>query len=171
MRSSSPGSRAFVSRRTTLLALPAAASVTALAGCRWGPESNDDEVASGSTPPPVDADRQLVDRAVAAIATTGAIVGATVEQRPGLQEKLAGFATLHEAHLAHLGADAVATETETDGTEQPRRLAGVLRAERDLQDQLIGLSMSAGSGRLARSLASMAAGVAQHLAVTTGADA
>lgn len=153
-----------MSRRTTLLALPAAVSVSALAGCRWGPEPRDDEVASGVAAPPVDADQDLVDRAVAAIAATGAIVGATVEERPRLQGRLTGFATLHAAHLAHLGAEDVVAESGS--AAPPRTLAGVLRAERDLQDQLIDFSMSAGSGRLARSLASMAAGVAQHLAVT-----
>lgn len=151
---------ASLTRRTAVLALPVATSAL-LAGCRWGPDDAGNRVASGTTPPPRDADEALVERAVRAIDEASAVVAAAVAARPPLRGQLAGFSTLHEAHLRHLGAEPTATESDA----RARQLSGVLRIERNLQDTLVELAASAGSGQLARSLASMAAGVAQHLAV------
>ena len=145
--------------------MPLTISATVLAGCRWGPETDTDEVASGTTPPPHDADVELVDRAINAITATAAVVAGATAARPRLRQHLIGFSTLHEAHLRHLEAEPEAGASAGG----PRRLSGVLTAERELQDTLIGLAGDAGSGRLARSLASMAAGVAQHLAVVAEA--
>ena len=155
-----------LTRRVAASAVPLTISATVLAGCRWGPETDTDEVASGTTPPPRDADAELVDRAITAISATATVVAGATATRPALRKPLAGFSTLHEAHLRHLEAE---PETGAADDDAPRRLPGVLAAERELQDTLIGLADDAGSGRLARSLASMAAGVAQHLAVVAEA--
>ncbi|WP_162602252.1 hypothetical protein [Nocardioides daejeonensis] len=149
-----------LSRRGAVVAVPL---TLALAGCRWGPEADGaGEPVSGTTPPPPDADRVLVDQATALIGDTAALVAAAVAARPRLGQQLAAFATLHDAHLRHLAATPVTTSAG-----EARALAGVLKAERRLQEGLIDLAGRAGSGILARSLASMAAGVAQHVAVAS----
>ncbi len=156
----------MISRRRAVL-VPLTVSAAALAGCRWGPESASEQVASGATPPPRDADQQLVDRAVTAISDTAAVVSSAIGQRPRLRQGLAGFSTLHEAHLRHLGAPA--GEPAPESRPAPT-MAAVLTAERKLQDTLVDLAGQSGSGQLARSLASMAAGVAQHLALVLKVD-
>jgi hypothetical protein len=107
-----------------------------------------------------DPDTALVEEVVAGIGETAAMVAATRRRHRDLRGPLRLFVHLHTAHLEALEAPAPAPLLDgRPGLDQVRR------AEKRLQGQLADAAVRAESGALARLLASMAAAVAQHLAV------
>lgn len=136
------------------------AGLLALAGC------DGDSVSSGpgqeqTTAPPVDADADLVEHVLQLITQTATVVAEGQRQDRGLRRDLRPLAELHGAHSRALGGDATGISARRRG----RTLAQVRAAEARLQRQLTDAAVRAESGALAKLLASMAAAVAQHLAV------
>lgn len=145
-------------RRALVLGAPAG---LLLAGCRWNDEAVGTTVggAEPSAPAP-DSDSDLVSQAFAAISAAHA----AASDGRGARAARAQLLALHQAHLEHLGESVPTTSTELPAPGGGRGWAAVRRVERELQETLVGLAGSARSGALARTLASMAAGVAQVLA-------
>ena len=147
---------AVTSRRTALGG--ALAGLVAVTGCdddpRWGTAPRGEPSA-----PPADADAELVDRVGAHIATAWAAVSSARRQSPELRRSLRPLQRLHEAHLAVLDAG---KDLESRSQQVVRE---VRAAETTLQRQLTDAAVRAESGALAKVLASMAAAVAQQLAV------
>jgi hypothetical protein len=145
------------SRRTALGG--AIAGLVALTSC----DSDDEPDNPGSEPttaPPVDADADLVHDVVVRIGEALALLKAARDSSPVLGRALRPFVELHHAHLAALDA-------EEDRRSRGRQgdLDAVRRTEATLQRRLVEASVRAESGALAKLLASMAAAIAQHLAV------
>lgn len=153
-----------VSRRVALGG--ATAAVAATAGCQWGPPS------SVSAPPAKrDADATTVAALVSAIAAQARLVSNVAAAHVGLATPLAPLTALHQAHLAVL-TDKTPTAPVVVVPPQPEAaLSAVRRGEADLQRSLIAGAQKVASGPLARSLASMAAGVAMHLTAAPAAAA
>jgi hypothetical protein len=148
-----------VSRRAALGS--ATAAVAATAGCQWGPPATVSAPAAKR-----DADTATVDRLVTTIATRARLVADVATTHVGLATALAPLTTLHQAHLAVL-TDAPPTAPSVMVPGRPdTALTAVRRGEADLQRALTAGAQQAASGPLARTLASMAAGVAMHLAAT-----
>lgn len=152
-----------LSRRTTLAAAP----LLLAAGCRWGPPDETNPSATSHPRATVEepaSDDDQVMAASTAIRATEAFVSATSAAHVGLSTPLATLLTLHTEHLALLEATG---DVETPQPPVPARsgaaLTAVRRRERALQETLVTLATEVSSGTLARTLASMAAGVAQHL--------
>lgn len=148
-----------LTRRTAL----AAASALPLAGCRWGPADDLD----GDSEVETDADKALIDRAVAALLGQAALVQTVSDRHLGLAGALAPLRRAHAAHVAVLSpTDTVDVGVVAPAHESSRAaLARVRRREIVLQAELAGFAAEAVSGTLARALASMSASIAQHLAV------
>jgi hypothetical protein len=147
------------SRRTALGG--ALAGLVAVSGCDLdaGP---DEPTSQQTTAPAADADAELVERVAERILGTQAIVHEARRSDAGLRRRLRPLVELHAAHLEALGPLEGTHETLTySGTGLPQ----VRRAETSLQEHLADASVRAESGALAKLLASMAAGVAQHVAV------
>lgn len=146
-----------LSRRAALGGATAALATTA-AGCQWGPPASVDAPAAKR-----DADAATVDQLRTAIAAQARLVADVSTTHVGLATSLAPLATLHAAQLR------VLSDAETTGAAVvvPARpdpaLAAVRRGEVALQRSLTSAAQAAASGPLARTLASMAAGVAMHL--------
>lgn len=141
----------------------ALAGLATVAGCDDGPPS--DELTSGaSTAPARAADTDLVDEVTSqVVAALGVVLAARASSRR-LGTTLRPLERLHGAHLRALGADDM--KVATDAVEgAPPGLGGVRAAEVRLERQLTDATVAAESGALAGLLASMAAAVAQHLAV------
>lgn len=148
-----------VSRRAALGG--ATAAVVATAGCQWGPP------ASVSAPAEErDADATTVDGLVTAIAAQAQLVADVATAHVGLATALAPLTALHQAHLAVLTDKVPVAPAVTVPSRPDTALAAVRRGEAGLQRSLTAGAQHAASGPLARSLASMAAGVAMHLAAT-----
>lgn len=140
----------------------AGAVLMPLAGCDLLPDR------PAATPPPPTADELLVDRVTAAIRgarEAAATAGATA------------LVAVHEAHLAALGRSTPGSSTPSgrassepaSPTATPGAPATDLRsAELALEATLTDASLGAEDGGLARLLASMAAAVAQQVAVLPG---
>lgn len=146
-----------VSRRAALGGATAAAAATT--GCQWGPPA--------SVSPPAekrDADASTVDWLVTAIAAQARLVADVATTHVGLATALAPLSALHQAHLAVLSTEPPAAPAVTVPVRPDAALAAVRRGEATLQRSLTAGARTAASGPLARSLASMAAGVAMHLA-------
>jgi hypothetical protein len=111
-----------------------------------------------TTAPPVDADAELVDQVAERIATASVSVAAARMQSPQLRRSLRPLQRMHAEHLAVLEVRA----EPADGQPVAR---DVRAAETTLQRQLADAAVRAESGALAKLLASMAAAVAQQLAV------
>lgn len=138
------------------------AAMTGLATGACTSDSPDDPTDGQSTTvPPVDADQELVDDVVERLNTALATVVMAGEASRQLAGELAGLNRLHAAHLDALGGDKSWFAYESTG---PGRRE-VLTAEARLQRFLATAAVNAESGTLAKLLASMSAGVAQHLAV------
>ena len=115
---------------------------------------------AGSSSPPPDADAVLVERVVAETTSVLALVeGVRRVDRAAVE----ALAAMHRAHLPLLGVEPPAPAA--DAGARRARLARVRAREEGLQQLLAESALAAGSGALARVLASMSAGVAQHLAV------
>lgn len=117
-----------------------------------------------------DPDVDLTDRVRRELGDLLALVSAAGARFGSLEHELRPFRELHRAHLAAL--DASAPNASVPGPELPRSPAAAMRAvlarERSGQARLADAAVAAASGVLARLLASMSAGMAQRLAVTTG---
>lgn len=149
----------LTSRRTALSG--ALAGLVAVTGCDAEPGS-EDPAPDQTTAPAVDADAGLVEQVVESILSTGAIVDLARGSSAELRRRLRPLVDLHAAHLEALDPFDGTYETLTDGRPD---LQQVRRAEALLQRHLVGASVRADSGALAKLFASMAAAVAQHLAV------
>jgi hypothetical protein len=136
----------------------ALAGIVALTGCDRD-RGSEEPTSQQTTAPPVDADADLVDEVLQRIAEVAAVVSEGRGQDPRLRRRLRPLAELHGAHGAALGAEPLSLSTPRRG----RTLAQVRAAETELQRQLTEAAVRAESGALAKLLASMAAGVAQHL--------
>jgi hypothetical protein len=149
----------LTSRRTAVGG--ALAGLVALSGCDPDPGS-DEPTSQQTTAPAVDGDAALVDGMAERIVETRAIVAEARRLHDDLRRPLRPLVDLHAAHLEAL--DPVDGTFETL-TSSPQGLKQVRRAEASLQRHLVGASVRAESGALAKLFASMAAAVAQHLAV------
>jgi len=113
------------------------------------------------TPPAPTADELLVDRVVSAVRRARDLAAAV----PGAQS----LVDVHDAHLAALGAPAPTRSPSTSPTAAPTAPAptatGLRTSEVALEATLTDAANRADDGVLARLLASMAASIAQHLAV------
>lgn len=162
-----PAPPASATRRTALGGT--LAGLVALTGCDLAdldPRDDDDPTVSATTGTPVDADQELVDEVTSELARLIAVLGAARTSFPRLRQETAPFRTLHVAHLDALAGDLAAP---AEAVQLPATAADALRdirtQEARLQRRLADWSVAAGSGTLARLLASMSAAVAQQLAV------
>ena len=93
-----------------------------------------------------------------------AFVSAASLAHIGLSTPLARLVALHAEHRALLGSGPAAALPERSiPATSGATLSAVRRREQALQQTLVTLANEVSSGTLARTLASMAAGVAQHL--------
>ena len=150
-------------RRTAIGAL--LLSLGAVAGCDLDP-STDDAARSGPRTP--DPDTALVHHVLAEIAAMAGLVSSVGAAHPPLRDPMAALGRLHAAHAAALEPQPSTGQATTHGAtfaNAGAALREVRRREQHLEDRLVDSSVAARSGALARLLASMSAGVAQHLAV------
>jgi hypothetical protein len=166
-----PAPTSALSRRASLRLLataPLAATLTACSGSGLGGQVGhqvDRLRAPRSTPPaPANADRPLVDAAVAA---TASLRSALAPHR-GVDPRVADLVRLHTAHLRALGAPtATGTAVPLSGTGSG--LLDQVRAREESLGALLARQASAAhDGRLARLFASMSAAIAQRTAGTLG---
>ena len=134
---------------------------------RSGDASGDASItpSGGVSAPAEDPDAALVDEVLADLGELAALVAAGARFAP-LRAPMRTLAALHAAHVEALDGEPFAGRSPgvrfTGPAEALRRVrAGEQQAQRRLADW----SVAAESGALARLLASMSAGVAQHLAV------
>jgi hypothetical protein len=143
----------------------AAAGTALLAGC--GPADREDTNGAADvepTRPAVDADSDLVERVGGQIATALALVVATGASVSGLRPLTRRLVALHRSHLSELSRSRDSEHVKVKGGPEAAR-ARLLDSEQRLQHQLVHAALDAESGALAQVLASMAAAVAQELAV------
>ncbi|GAA3824484.1 hypothetical protein [Nocardioides panacisoli] len=114
---------------------------------------------SSGTTPAAGSDTDLVDEVGQAIADTLGRIRAA--RGAGLRPVVRPFARLHDAHLKKLGWSGSARRSGAPATRDD-----VLADERRLQAHLARAAGEADSGALAQVLASMAAAIAQQVAVT-----
>lgn len=150
-------SRRSAVRGAALLGATAVAASTA--GCQWGPPSS---VAAPAAKR--DADATTVSQLTTAIATQAQLVADTATKHVGLATTLAPLTAMHRAHLAVLTKEPVTAAAAAVPPSPDAALSAVRRGEAALQRSLTAGAQHAASGPLARALASMAAGVAMHLA-------
>lgn len=147
----------FTSRRTALGG--ALAGIVALTGCDLD-RGSEAPTSQQTTAPPADADADLVEDVLQRIVdTTGVIAGARQADQ-SLRRRLRPLDELHAAHIRALDPPEGLRTTLTSGRPD---LEKVRRTEIALQDHLTRAAVRAESGSLAKLLASMAAGIAQHL--------
>ena len=142
-------------RRTTLGAAGLALLAT---GCGASDGTRDDVD---------DPDRGVVDEAVLLAATALASARATGRRHPSLAGRVQPLVALHRAHLAALPEPSAAAVPAEPGGRPAAALARLTDLEGDTWRRLADLAVAAESGPLARLLASMAAGIAAHLAAGT----
>lgn len=154
-----------IARRTTL------AGLLALGGCSWG-RSPDATSGSAGGSSDQEYDQRLVDALVPTISRALSVIEVMAARFDLVAGRLAPLVAMHQAHLSVLG---ITDRPAAHGLVVPRQEAAALAAlrleEQGLQRELAAAATNARSGALARVLASMAAGVAQHLSgvLTTGA--
>jgi hypothetical protein len=125
---------------------------------------DDDPTPAATTGAPVDADQALVDDVVAELLRMGALVAQAQARFPGLRRSTAPWRRMHATHLEALSGNAVSPRAPGRLTTAAAALRQVRTQEAQLQRRLADWSVAAGSGALARLLASMSAAVAQQLA-------
>jgi hypothetical protein len=135
------------------------------AGCDLGASGDDGEPADRP-----DEDVVLTEDVRAEIAAVAALVSAAGERFPRLAEPLTPLVEMHAAHTDALGERSTPGPSPS-GSPSTAAFAGPAAAlrtvrarEQRLQGVLTDAAVAARSGTLARLLASMSAGVAQHLA-------
>lgn len=153
---------AAATRRTTLGAL--LLGLGAVAGCDLGSSTGDADPSAGAT---VDPDVGLVHDVLAEIAAVAGLVSSVGAAHAPLGDPMAALGRMHDAHAAALDAapPSTASASAPGFANAAAALRAVRRREQRLEHQLVDWSVAARSGALARLLASMSAGVAQHLAV------
>ena len=113
--------------------------------------------------PPEDPDTALVDEVLTDLGELAALVAAGARFAP-LREPMRALAALHAAHVEALDGEPVAGRSPGVRFAGPAEALRQVRAgEQQAQQRLADWSVAAESGALARLLASMSAGVAQHL--------
>lgn len=151
------------SRRT---ALGVVAGLAGLATACTPDRESDPGTTPSASVSPVDADQELVTETAVLLATAQVFVEALGRDVPSLKNDLRPLRRLHAAHLEILGGfdDSIPSPPPSSGRPADA-LAELLRSEQSLQRRLARAAVEAESGSLAKLLASMAAAVAQHLAV------
>ena len=161
-----------LTRRATIGAAVVALAAT---GCDLDPRStppstdpSDDPSTSGTAKPGND-DSALVSAVRDGLGALLALVARTQAAHAALGPPARPLVTLHSTHLTLLDGELPVTDL-TESAPRPkarsRAASAALRSrERRLQSRLVDWSVDADSGALARLLASMAAAVAQQLAV------
>jgi hypothetical protein len=147
-------------RRTALGG--AVAGLLLATGCDHG-DDDDAGAVPTQTEPPVDADAELVEQARTRITAADTVLEELVRQHPKLRRELRPLRALHEGHAEVLGGFVDRAVIPARFDLQGSR-AYVRRTEMGMQRHLTNAAVAAESGALAKLLASMAAGVAQHLA-------
>ena len=153
-------------RRTTLTG--GLAAMLTVSACdletldpRSGPEGDEPGLA-----PAVDADSTLVDEVLNGISVSSGELAVLRRKRPEVRDSASVFLGLHRAHADALGGLPAAAGP----VENPVRgdsMARLRSIESNAQRALAAAAVRAESGALAKLLASMSAGVAQHLAALT----
>ncbi|HEV7876420.1 MAG TPA: hypothetical protein VGP00_07075 [Nocardioides sp.] len=111
-----------------------------------------------------DPDTALLARVLAELGEVSGLVAAASRLAP-LRAPMRALGELHAAHLAALAGRPATGASPAPAFEGPGEALGRVRArEQQAQRRLAAWSVAAESGALARLLASMSAGVAQHLA-------
>ncbi len=157
-----PGPTRLLTRRATLgsaAALTGALSAS-LAGCEWGPPDQVDAPEAKQ-----DSDDKLAKTAAQRIGAVVRLIEAVPPSFTQLAEPLVPLLALHKAHLAAVDPSDVAASMPAAGipASPAAALAQVREHELALQRGLATDAAAATSGQLARTLASMAAAVAQQL--------
>lgn len=158
---------AAVGRRALVSGL-AGAAVVSVTGCERGTSAG----GAGGVPRTVeaqeDADLALVREALEVCRDTAALLG-TLSTTGPVRARLAPLVAMHQSHATAL-RDAVPGSAAGPGgaasgapVGPASALAAAVKAERDAHARLVALAQRALSGRLARLLASMAAGISQRL--------
>jgi hypothetical protein len=163
-----PTTSPVASRRTALAGT--LAGLVALAACDDDTSSSSEPVIGASTGatvatgPTDDPDAALVEQVTNQVLSALAAASSIRRSRQDLRRPLTRLVRMHQAHLLALGlkGDRAALHSIEVGADE---LVALRRAESTLQRQLTDASVAAESGALAEVLASMAAAVAQHLAV------
>lgn len=161
-----------LSRRTTVAAAAGAFLTAGITACTS--DAADRGGGTGRRVATVDADEdpdtRLLAAALASIDEVVAVLTAVRRREPTLHPSLDPLLRLHAAHRDVLTE--AAPQAPTPGTDRPRvprgsgpALAVVEQRERALATRLAAAAVGAESGTFARVLASMAAGVEQHLDV------
>lgn len=168
------------SRRALLAGAGALAVAGPLTACDVpGPGGSSSEEDGASTPTRTgeDPDTASVRTAAARSSELLALLAATVAAHPRLGGRLAALEACHRVHLEVLGRvdDDMAPSADpspgaASGSTPPRALRRVVSRETALADELVRLAGSAGSGALARLLATMGAGVHMHLEALEGGE-
>ncbi|RJS44900.1 hypothetical protein [Nocardioides cavernaquae] len=165
MPQSDPHHPTRLTRRATLGSAAALTGVlsASLAGCEWGPPDQVDAPEAKK-----DADDKLAQAAAERIGAMVRLIEAVPPSFTQLAQPLVPLLALHQAHLAAVdptdvaGSMPIATVAPASPADA---LAQVREHELALQRALTADASAATSGQLARTLASMAAAVAQQLAV------
>jgi hypothetical protein len=160
-----PAAGPATSRRTTVVG--ALAGLLAVTGCDLDdldPRGAEAEPDAPPTEQSVDADAELVDRALTRITSADTVLEELVRQHPRLRRELRPLREMHAAHAEVLGGF-LDRATISGPFELPQARRLVRRTETGLQRHLTQAAVRAESGGLAKLLASMAAGVAQNMAV------
>jgi hypothetical protein len=156
-----------ISRRATFGGIALTAGVAATLGaCRWGPP---EEIAPDDDKR--DADEALLGAVRRQVAARSVLAEQTATAHVGLATALAPVIAAHQAHAKVLGAEVPASGTPVPADtplavlpDANQALAQIRTQEAALQTELADAAGRAASGPLARTLASMAAAVAMHLA-------
>ncbi len=148
-------------RRTALGG--ALVGLATVAGCDDGPSPG--ELTTGATTAPAKAaDTDLVDEVTSQILAARGVLLEVRSDSPKLRQTLRPLERLHGAHLRALDAGDGRVDTNSSAASAPG-ITRVRAAEGRLERQLTDAAVAAESGALAGLLASMAAAIAQHLAV------
>ncbi|WP_299057896.1 DUF4439 domain-containing protein [uncultured Nocardioides sp.] len=144
-------------------------AVAGLTGC--GVRGSGAGSGAGPATDTVPGDDDVLGDALALTEDLAARVRATVRRHPGLRSDLGALRDLHAAHDAELRPEDTPSGPSGPGDAEevparpPRARAAVLAAEREAVLAYADLAAASESGRLARLLASVAAGLAQRLTV------
>lgn len=141
------------------------AALLATAGCGLRqPEGSAGAAVVDTTAPAVDADTDLVETVAGQLTSALDLAVATGAAVPRLRPVSRRLASLHRAHLRELSRPDDEAGGKVKGSQETAK-ARLLRAEQKLQRELVQAALDAESGALAQVFASMAAAVAQELAV------
>ncbi len=130
--------------------------------------SSDSASGSASAAPEEADDTALLASVRGELAALAATVAAARRATPALRGDLAPLLALHRAHAEALGEPLPRGRPDRSAGGAGAQLTRVRDGEERWQRRLVGYSVQAQSGSLARLLASMSAGTAQRLAVLPG---